>query len=250
MRVLVGYSGLIGKNLSDGIDFNFKFNSSNIELYEEVVPDGCDLYLSCLPATMWAVNSDLPADLKNILSIVKKLKTKKYKNIFLFSTIAVYCDSPENSDETFHPRFNKAIYGSHRYLFEMLVKDFLQYENVKVFRLPALFGKYLKKNVFFDLMNNNQVDQINTSSVYQWYNLNNLCKDVESSAEIDGTVINLFSEPVATEELLSDVFGVALDNSNPFNNQNFKTIYSDTGYWESKENILKQMKDFLNENRS
>jgi hypothetical protein len=250
MKVLVGYTGLIGKNLSDGIDFDFKFNSSNMDSYEEVVPDGCDLYLSCLPATMWTVNSDLPADLKNILSIVKRLKTKKYRNIFLFSTIAVYCDSPENSDETFHPRFDKTIYGSHRHLFEMLVKDFLQYENLKVFRLPALFGKYLKKNIFFDLMNDNQVDQINTSSVYQWYNLDNLCKDVKSSGDIDGTVINLFSEPVATEELLSEVFNMSLSNSKPFNNQNFKTIYSETGYWESKENILKQMKDFLNENWS
>ena len=249
MKVLVGYSGLIGKNLSDSADFDFKFNSSNIDSYEEVIPDGCDLYLSCLPATMWTVNSNLPADLKNVLSIIKTIKTKKYRNIFLFSTIAVYCDSPESSDETFLPRFDKAIYGSHRYLFEMLVKDFLEYENLKVFRLPALFGKHLKKNVFFDLMNNNQIDQINTASVYQWYNLDNLWEDVERSKDIDGTIINLFSEPVATEEVISTVFDMYLENSQPFNNQNFRTIHSDTGYWESKENILKQMKDFLNENR-
>ena len=249
MRVLVGYSGLIGKNLSDSADFDFKFNSSNMNEYDKSVPDGCDLYLSCLPATMWSVNNDLVGDLENILSIIKTLGNKKYKNIFLFSTIAVYCDSPENSDETFLPHFNKTIYGSNRYLFEMLVRDNLKYKNLKVFRLPALFGKHLKKYVFFDLMNNNQIDQINTASVYQWYNLDNLWKDVERSKNIDGAIINLFSEPVATEEVLTEVFKMSLGNSKPFNNQNFRTVHSDTGYWESKENILKQMKDFLNENR-
>ncbi len=103
-------------------------------------------------------------------------------------------------------------------------------------------------HVFFDLMNDNQIDQINTASVYQWYNLNNLWKDVERSKDVDGTIINLFSEPVATKEVIATVFDMSLENSQPFNNQNFRTIHSDTGYWESKENILKQMKDFLNEN--
>lgn len=249
MRILVGYSGLIGKTLSDGIDFDFKFNSSNIDEYSDIVPDGCDLYLSCLPATMWSVNADLVGDLENILSIVKKLGNKQYRNVFIFSTIAVYCDSPENSNETCLPQFGKTIYGSNRYLFEMLVRDSLKYKNLKVLRLPALFGKHLKKNAFFDLMNNNQVDRINTSASYQWYNLANLVKDVEQSGGINGDIINLFSEPVSVEELLTEVFEMSLDNKKPFNNQNFRTIHSDTGYWESKENILKQMKDFLNENR-
>jgi hypothetical protein len=250
MKVLVGFSGLIGKNLSDNINFDYKFNSSNIAEYDETVPDGCDLYLACLPATMWSVNSNLIGDMENILSIVKAVGNKQYKNIYLFSTIAVYCDSPENSDETFLPGFGKTIYGSNRYLFEMLVRDNLKYDNLKVFRLPALFGKHLKKNAFFDLMNNNQVDQINTSASYQWYNLANLCSDVKQSKNIDGDIINLFSEPVSIEELLTEVFNMSLDNKKPFNNQNFRTIYSETGYWESKENIIKQMKDFLNENWS
>ena len=249
MKILVGHTGLIGKTLSDGIDFDFKFNSSNMMEFDDAVRDGCDLYLSCLPATMWSVNGDLMGDLENALSIVRQIKNKKYKNVFLFSTIAVYCDSPENSDETFLPYFSKTIYGSNRYLFEMLIRDCLEYENLKIVRLPALFGKHLKKNVFYDLMNDNQVDQINTAAIYQWYNLKNLCADVELVKSIDGDVINLFSEPVSTEEVLTEVFEMSLDNKKPFNNQNLRTIYSETGYWESKENILSQMKDFLDENR-
>jgi len=113
MKILVGYSGLIGKTLSDGIDFDFKFNSSNIDEYDKITPDDCDLYLSCLPAAMWSVNSNLVGDLENLLNIAKKLGNKRYRNVFLFSTIAVYCDSPEDSDETFLPQFNKTIYGLH-----------------------------------------------------------------------------------------------------------------------------------------
>jgi nucleoside-diphosphate-sugar epimerase len=249
MKILVGHTGLIGRNLSDNIDFDFKFNSSNIDKYDEIVPDECDLYLACLPATMWSVNSDLIGDLENILNIVKKLKNKQYKNVFLFSTIAVYCDSPKNSNETFLPQFEKTIYGSNRYLFEMLVRDTLEYNSLKILRLPALFGKYLKKNVFYDLMNAHQTDQINTASTYQWYNLANLWKDTERSKDINGEVINLFSEPILTKELITSVFNLSFESNKPFKVQNFKTIHSDTGYWESASNILDQMRDFLNENR-
>jgi hypothetical protein len=249
MNILVGHTGLIGKTLSDGIDFDFKFNSSNMAEFNDAVPDGCDLYLSCLPATMWSVNGDLTGDIKNMVHVVETIKNKKYKNVFLFSTIAVYCESPENSNETFLPYFSKAIYGSNRYLFEMLIKDCLKYENLKIVRLPALFGSHLKKNVFYDLMNDNQVDQINTASIYQWYNLKNLCADVELVKSFNGDVINLFSEPIPTEDVITEVFEMDLDNKKPFNNQNYRTSYSETGYWESRENILSQMKDFLDENR-
>ena len=249
MKILVGYTGLIGKTLSDSTNFDFEFNSSNLDEFSSV-PDNCDLYLACLPATMWAVNSDLLADTQNMLNILKTLKTKKFKNVYLFSTIAVYCDSPKNVDEGYFPFFTKTIYGSNRHLFEMLVKDCLEYETLKIFRLPALFGKHLKKNIFFDLMNNHQVDQINTASVYQWYNLANLWQDIQKAKTLDGQIFNFFSEPVETEQLLTEVFQVSLDNKKNFKNHNFKTIHSETGFWETKENILNQMKEFLNENRS
>lgn len=249
MKVLVGSTGLIGKTLSDKTTFELTFNSSNIDTFADVVPNGCDLYLSCLPATMWMVNKDVVADVDNLLKIIKNISGKKYKNIYVFSTIEVYCDSPSGVDESYLPGFNKVIYGSNRYMFELLVKQTLEYESIKIFRLPALFGNHLKKNIFYDLLNSNQVEKINTSSVYQWYNLDNLWQDVLKCATINEELFNLFSEPVATKDLVSDVFDLELENDLGPKFQDFRTKHSVDGYWSSKEDILNQMKAYLDANR-
>ena len=73
MNILVGNTGFIGKNLREKINFDYEFNSSNIEKLLEC-PSGCDIYLSCLPATKWKVNQNLYQDIQNINRITKARK--------------------------------------------------------------------------------------------------------------------------------------------------------------------------------
>jgi hypothetical protein len=250
MRVLVGNTGLIGKTLKDSMQFDLEFNSSNMVYFNSSVEDGSDLYLCCLPATMWQVNKNLPRDINNLTKVIKNLQRKKYRNIVLFSSIEVYNQSPQGSDESNTPTFNKAIYGSNRYLFEMLVKTCLEFDNLKILRLPALFGKHLKKNVFFDLMNDNEVNKINTESCYQWYNLGNLVSDIEKSYQYDTQEINFFGEPINTSEIVNDIFRMKISNDMGSKEQNFKTKFTESGYWLSKQETLDQMGEFLDENWS
>ena len=74
MKILIGNTGLIGTTLKKSISFDFEFNSKNISEYN--VPDDCDLYLSCLPATKWLVNKDPYTDLKNAQAIIDIINLK------------------------------------------------------------------------------------------------------------------------------------------------------------------------------
>lgn len=203
-KILLGHTGLIGGTLKNNIEFDFLFNSKNLHQYENIVPNGYDLYLSCLPATKWLVNKDLSKDFENINNILDILKRKTYSNIFLFSTIDIYNDSPLGSDEDYKPNISKLCYGTNRYLFELLIMELLTYDNLRIFRLPAIFSKDIKKNILYDLINNNNVQNINTNSKYQWYNLNKLTNDIDYFIEKNPNekIFNLFPEPIDTLEIV------------------------------------------------
>jgi nucleoside-diphosphate-sugar epimerase len=172
MKLLIGNTGLIGKTLKDNIKFDYEFNSKNINDLLTIEEDfsNADLYLCCLPATKWLINKNPQADLDNIFGILDIITKKEYRNIILYSTIDVYSDVPLQSDESYPLQVNSPSYGSNRLLFEKLVASTLKYSKLLILRLPALFGKHLKKNILFDLINNNEIHKINYNSKYQWYN--------------------------------------------------------------------------------
>jgi nucleoside-diphosphate-sugar epimerase len=173
MKIIVGNTGLVGTTLCESINFDLKFNSSNMNEFSSLVEDGSELYLSCLPATKWVVNKNVTGDFENLMNILNVIKKKKYSKVILISTIDVYNNTPLKSNEMTPPLVQSLNYGNNRYLFEVLCKDFLITEEIKVFRLPALFNKHIKKNILFDLINSNNIESINSNSSFQWYNLDN-----------------------------------------------------------------------------
>jgi hypothetical protein len=204
MKILIGNTGLVGTTLKEKIKFDYEFNSKNITSFNEIVKDGCELYLSCLPATKWLVNQKITEDFENMNNILSIISEKQYSKIILISTIDVYCDSPLKSNEDYNPNISKLNYGNNRYLFELFVREILKTDDLKIFRLPALFSGKIKKNVLYDLINNHNIESINLNSAYQWYNLDNLVYDIQNFTEThpNETVINLFTEPIFTVELL------------------------------------------------
>lgn len=249
MKILIGNTGLVGTTLKNEIKFDLEFNSNNISSFIDDVPNNCDIYLTCLPATKWLVNKNIIGDIDNIYNLIKILSNKTYNNITLISTIDVYNESPLKSNEDYIPNFSKLNYGNNRYLFELLVKEYLEFKKLAIFRLPALFSKDIKKNVLYDLINDNNVESININSKYQWYNLQNLVNDI-NSFQIkypENEVFNLFTEPINTIDIVKLFPNVNIDNLYKGDTIIYDYTTKFGTYILNKETVINEIKTFVNE---
>ena len=251
MKLLIGNTGLVGTTILESEHFDYTFNSKNINEFVNIAQDGDELFLTCLPATKWLVNKNLQADLNNINNIINIISQKHYSKITLISTIDVYCDNKLYEDESYDIRVNKLSYGTNRYLFELMVRDLVKTDSLKIFRLPALFNKHIKKNILFDLINNNNIDQINVNTMFQWYNLDNLSKDIRyfERQYPDTNLFNLFTEPIKTEDIVK-LFDSAIDkvdNTKDWFTYDYYTNLSVDNYILSRDKVFEQIKTFINE---
>ena len=250
MRLIIGNTGLVGKTLSDKLEFDYSFNTSNIDTYNDIANDGDELFLSCLPATKWLVNKNINNDMNNIFKIIDIISKKKYSKVVLISTIDVYNESPIESNEDYNINVRNLSYGTNRLIFELLVKNLVNTNDIKIFRLPALFNKYIKKNILFDLINNNNINDINKNSSFQWYNLDNIVNDINyySNKYPNEIIFNLFTEPLESVEIIN--LFPRLINETSIKDRivyNYTTKYNTTGYIKSKEEVLEEIKKFINE---
>jgi hypothetical protein len=200
---LVGYTGFVGSTLHRARAFDVLVNSRNAD---DLRGGDFDLLIHAgVPAVKWIANKDPAADRAAISSIRDVLATTKIKELILISTIDVYPDPSAPLDESadIDPSRNHA-YGRHRFELEQWVRA--QFANVRIVRLPALFGEGLKKNVVFDLLHDNQVGDINPASRFQWYPRARLNADVEKIRARDIRLINLFPEPIRTSEIVDRFF--------------------------------------------
>lgn len=250
MNYLIGNSGLVGKNLLKNWQFDFTFNSSNIDLFKNIFVDGGDIVLACLPATKWQINQNKLKDFQNINQIINIISKSKFNKIILISTIDVYLDSPLFVDETYEPFLHNLHYGSHRLLFEKMIKDFIDYKYLYVFRLPALFGEYLKKNVLYDLINNNNTNKININTYYQWYYLNRLCDDIDLYVKkYSGGTFNFFTQPICTADIVDKFFN-KVGYFGDCVKYDWKTKYHTSGYIQTSEQVMSDLENFINETRN
>ena len=200
---LVGHTGFVGGTLARARPFDTLINSKNTDQFRDrefdfVVHAG-------VPAVKWIANKEPDADRAAIASIRETLATVRAKELIFISTIDVYPDpiAPADEDTAIDSASNHA-YGRHRFELEQWVRS--HFPNVRVVRLPALFGEGLKKNVVFDLLNDNQVDRINPASRFQWYPLRRLNVDIEAVRTHDVRLINLFPEPIRTADIVDTFF--------------------------------------------
>jgi len=248
MKVLVGSTGLVGSALQEQTAFDRTYSSSHFhQILTESWPID-HLVLSCLPATKWRVNQDPLSDLTNVFSIVDILSSICADHVTLVSTIDVYGHDCAFMDETVTPPLGKPSYGANRLLFEGLVKERLWCNSLQIVRLPALFHRFIKKNILFDLINNHEVEKINANSCYQWYPLSNLWRDLRE-CPAHGTT-NLFPAPIETEVLMDKFFPSVQKTMGERIEYNHFTIHTKSGYWPPKQkDNLALIGDFINEAR-
>lgn len=150
MRIdLVGYTGFVGSNLAESFKFDNMYNSKNISDAFGTKPD--ILIYSGVRAEKFLANTNPEKDLEiieNAFSNINKINPKK---VILISTIDVY-KNPINVNENSEIDTKGLLpYGLNRYKLEKMIEE--NFENHLIVRLPALYGKNIKKNFIYDLIN-------------------------------------------------------------------------------------------------
>ena len=234
MNALIGHTGFVGSNIKNQKEFDYYYNSKNIN---DIVDKSFNTVVcSGVNSIKWFANSNPKKDYYNIYNLIDKLKTISFKKFILISTIAVY-DNPANN-----------AYGRNRLYLENYVRN--NFKNYLIVRLPGLFGKGLKKNIIYDLLNNNHIYLPNENSTLQYYSLDNIWKDIKCALKNKLQVINISTEPIIFKDIL-DLFSVSTMGTNIVH-ENMKSNHSK--YWGKtgnylylKEEILLQLKKFINE---
>ncbi len=246
---LIGHTGFVGSNLLAQQKFTDLYNSKNIE---SMAGQEFDLVVCCgAPGAMWIANKNPAADWEVLQTLMRPLETVSAKRFVLISTIAVYPRPVEVNEDTAVDVEAQTPYGKHRFALEQFAASRF---NATIIRLPGLFGLGIKKNIIFDFLHGNNLSQINAKSVYQFYNLQNLTRDIEIAEKHNIQLLNISSAPVSTAEVAAHCFGIDFSNVPAgvpafFDYRSkYATLWGGSdGYLYSKEQELSELKSFVHE---
>ncbi|MCJ2027836.1 NAD(P)-dependent oxidoreductase [Methylobacterium sp. J-043] len=224
MRALIGHTGFVGGNLIHAGRYDAQFNSSNSEAmrgghFREVVCAG-------ISAVKWKANQEPEIDQAAIDVLVENLKHVTADRFVLLSTTDVYQDAIGVTERDPTPN-EGAPYGVHRAAFERFIAK--TFANHLIIRLPALYGRGLKKNAIFDLRYNNMVDAIDARGSFQWYDVRRLERDIKIITDANLTLINIAPQPVTMSAIADRFFPGKLrkpDLNNPAASYDMRTIYA------------------------
>lgn len=249
-KALIGYTGFVGGFLADRMTFTHFYRRIDIETirgnqFDRIVCTG-------MPAAKWIANQNPEADTENTNRLMDALTGVETDTFVLISTVDVY-QPEEPCDERTEPRPSHA-YGQNRLRLERFVKG--HFDNHHIIRLPALFGRGLRKNALYDLIHDNQVDRINPDSLFQWYDLEWLPDDIELCVRRGIREANLFTEPVAMKAIQRALFpDKKLNHQAPLARYDHKTShpalhggpFGTCGYRASADQVLEAMRRYVRE---
>lgn len=246
---LIGYTGFVGSNIDAQGNFEDKFNTSNIN---DIDNREYNLVVSAATyAEMWRINQEPEEDMSRINDLIGHLKTIKAKKFVLISTVGVYKDPNGANEDTGIDLDGLLPYGKNRMVLEEYVKNNF---DATIIRLPGLFGAGLKKNVIYDLMNNNMLEKIHHAGTYQYYNLGNIWRDINIALDNNLQLVNFATEPVRTDELAEYCFGIKSFTQEPEGispaswdmHSKYAEVYGGhEPYLYSKEQVLEDIKQFV-----
>lgn len=247
---LIGHTGFVGSNLKQQYNFTDLYNSKN---FQDMKDKEYDLVVCAgVSAVKWMANKEPQKDLEGIRALQNILSTIKTNQFILISTIDVYATTQILNEEFDCSSISNHAYGTHRLAFEKYCTK--KFDDCTVVRLPGLFGNGLKKNVIYDLLNNNCLEMINTKSSYQYYYLKYLWKDIQIAIDNDIQLINLFTEPVPTLDIISTFFPDKIVGQEAVaeGHYNLHTKHANSwgkksDYIYSKKEMLEQLSEFISE---
>lgn len=194
---LIGHTGFVGSNLAAQADYAHCFNSKNIA---DIAGGSFDTVVCAgVQAVKYWANQHPDEDWAGIEKLLEPLRTVRAKRFILISTVDVY-PKPLLVNEDDVPPMENHAYGRHRLQVEQFVSE--RFPVHHIMRLPGLFGPGLKKNVIFDLMNDNALENIQTASAFQYYNLAHLTDDLVKLIDAGIALLNVATEPVSTQAII------------------------------------------------
>ena len=245
---LIGYTGLVGSNLLRQFRFDSLYNSKNIQ---QIAGQHHDLLVcSGVSGTKWLANQEPEKDKASIEALLAQLKKTSANQVILISSVDVYgVPYQVNEDSEIDPSITTS-YGKHRYQFEKDVAEL--FPNVTIARLPAIYGWNLRKNAIYDLIHLHELEKINPLSVYQFYWLEHLWRDLMTAHQLGLKLVNFATEPLSIQEVANEVFDVTLMGKpgNPPANYDFRTSHAvafggSEGYFYDKSIALEEIRTFV-----
>ena len=146
---LIGATGFVGSALLRQTGFDACFHSRNVAEIEG--REFGTLVCAAAPGSMLEANTAPERDRAAIRGLIEYLSNATAERFVLISSIAVLADFAGQDDETTGAFQETLAYGRHRRELEAFVED--HFAEHLIVRLPALFGRGLRKNFIFDLMN-------------------------------------------------------------------------------------------------
>jgi hypothetical protein len=204
------------------VDYTHEFNSANINTIKNYRFD--TVYVAAPTGNRLWANANAEKDIKNIQELYSQLRQGYIDRVILVGTV----------DSILR---NHVPYGHNRSWFE---NQLTQHFNTYTLRLGALIYPTIKKNVLYDLKHGQYLDNINLNTQLQWYNLDNLHRDICFSLISDLQERNLVSEPIFNWEIAERFFPDYKLKSADAVNQ------SVAPYSENKEDIFQAMGKYLN----
>lgn len=145
--LLVGSTGFVGGNLLAAHAFGRAVHSATVAEAFGTRPELC-VYAG-VPAAMFLANSAPEKDLAVMAEARENLRRIAPKRLVLISSIAVYRDSRGRDEESPMEQEGLSAYGANRLQLEAWVHS--DFPEALIVRLPALYGKGLKKNFLYDI---------------------------------------------------------------------------------------------------
>jgi hypothetical protein len=200
---LIGHTGFVGGTLARTARFSAGFNSTNVD---SLRGRSFDLLVCAgVSAVKWWANKEPDADRAGIVRLTDALAEARAREFILISTIDVYPDPAAGLDESAAiGAMENHAYGRHRLKLEEWVSE--RFANVRVIRLPALFGTGLRKNALYDLLHDNMVGSINPAGVFQWYPTARLWNDIQTARAAGLNLVNLFPPPITMSQIIAAFF--------------------------------------------
>ena len=249
---LIGYSGFVGGALLRARSFDACYRSTNID---EIRGRSFDTIVCCgAPAEKWRANKDPEADRARLATLTNALAEVSAQELVLISTVDVY-PVPHGVDE--HTAIDPAVsqpYGRHRYELEEFCRARF---DTTVVRLPGLYGKGLKKNAIFDLLNDRPVDAVPGNARFQFYDIDRLWDDVSCVRSAGVGMVNITSEPVEMSAVAREIFGrdMPTPHSDTAPDYDVRSLHAEiaggrNGYWFDAATVMAGLRKFVAEERS
>ena len=248
---LIGHSGFVGGALLRARAFDACYRSTNID---EIRGRSFDTIVCCgAPAEKWRANRDPEEDRARLATLTDALAEVSVRHFVLISTVDVYPVPHAVNEHTAIDLAASAPYGRHRYELEEVCRAHF---DTTVVRLPGLYGRGLKKNAIFDLLNDRPVDAVPGNARFQFYDIDRLWNDVQSVQTARVATTNITAEPVKMSAVAREVFGREMPtaHSDTAPDYDVRSAYAEIvggrdGYWFDAATVMAGLQKFVAEER-